>query len=295
MSRQAQIVLVRRLRARRAEIGEAIFTRVSDQWFDQAGREDPEYVAGLRAAGIAALDYVLAGIERVGASGEPVPAATLAQARRAARTGVGLDTVLRRYLAGYAVLEGFVMQEAGHDEQDWIAPTQASALGEALQTISTLVDRLITAVSGAYSKEVRPAGETAVASEDGAPPRRRKSAGARTGPEGSATSPVSVAEMRRAHLPEGLDSTRRERILQAMAEVAAERGFAGVSVSQVTSRARVSSRTFYECFDGLQDCFSAVLELGLERSAAVISQAFAGEDRWQDGVRAALASLLVFY
>jgi AcrR family transcriptional regulator len=289
-SREAQIALVRRLRARRAEIDEAIFTRVSNQWFDQTGSEDPEYVAGLRGAGIAGLDYVLVGIERLGASLEPVPAATLTQARRAARRGVRLDTVLRRYLAGYAVLEGFVMQEVENDEKDWIAPTRASALREVLQTISTLLDRLITAVSGAYSKEVKRIGETAVGSEDSAPPRRRKSGGERTGPDESGTSPVTVAGMQRAH------STRRERIVAAMVEVVAERGYAGASVGLVAARARVSRRTFERQFaGGVEDCFGAVLDLGLARTMDLLRQAFEGAETWQEGVRVALASLLLFF
>ena len=164
--REARIVLVERLRARRSEIDEAIFVRISDQWFDRTGSGDPEYVAGLRAAGVAALDYVLVGIERSGESLQPVPVAALAQARRAARTGVGLDTVLRRYLAGYAVLEGFVMHEAERDEKDWIPPTQASALRDVLQRMSTLVDRLITAVSHSYSKEVEHADKPLVGRAD---------------------------------------------------------------------------------------------------------------------------------
>jgi hypothetical protein len=56
---RARAGVAERLRARRAEIDEAIFARVSNQWFDRTGSEDPEYVAGLRAAGEAALDYAL--------------------------------------------------------------------------------------------------------------------------------------------------------------------------------------------------------------------------------------------
>ncbi len=88
---------------------------------------------------------------------------------------------------------------------------------------------------------------------------------------------------------------QRARIIEAMAEVVAERGFACTSVVLVTARAKVSTRTFYECFDGLEDCFRAILRLGFERSGAVILEAFVGEDGWRDGVLAALASLLLFY
>jgi AcrR family transcriptional regulator len=87
---------------------------------------------------------------------------------------------------------------------------------------------------------------------------------------------------------------QRERILGALAEVVVERGFAGASVGLVIARARVSRRTFYERFDGLEDCFRAVLDVGSARTVELVSGAFAREDCWQDGVRSALASLLVF-
>jgi AcrR family transcriptional regulator len=284
--REARIVLVRRLRARRAEIDEAIFARISDQWFDRTGSEDPEYVAGLRAAGVAALDYVLVGIERLGESLEPVPVAALEQARRAARTGVGLETVLRRYLAGYSVLASFVVQEAERAEQDLIPPTHG--LREMLAEMSALVDRLITAVSRAYGEEIEGTGSSPA--RRGRPPasaRRHKQSGGASG--GSSRTHEHVARDQRAR------TSRRDRILEAMVELAAERGFAGVSVKLLTARAGVSTRTFYEEFEDLQACFLAVLDLALERAGGLIVQAYAREDRWQDGVLGALASLLVFF
>ena len=49
----------------------------------------------------------------VGARREaPVPVALLAQARLAARVGVSLDAVLRRYFAGYTLLGDFLIEEA---------------------------------------------------------------------------------------------------------------------------------------------------------------------------------------
>lgn len=88
---------------------------------------------------------------------------------------------------------------------------------------------------------------------------------------------------------------QRARIVQAMMDVVAERGFAGTTVKLLTTRAGVSSRTFYECFDGLEDCFSEVLDLGLARACELIAEAFAQENDWQNGVRAALASILAFF
>jgi AcrR family transcriptional regulator/DNA-binding MarR family transcriptional regulator len=91
-----------------------------------------------------------------------------------------------------------------------------------------------------------------------------------------------------------MTGAQHARIVDAMTDVVAEHGFAGVTVRLVTERAGVSSRTFYEHFENLEDCFSAVLDLGLAQGSDLIADAFADEDRWEDGVRAALAAALAF-
>jgi len=87
---------------------------------------------------------------------------------------------------------------------------------------------------------------------------------------------------------------QRERILRAMVEVVAERGYAGASVELVVSRARVSRRTFYRCFKTREACFLAVLDLELTFTRGLVSREFARQQTWPDGLCAALASLLVF-
>jgi AcrR family transcriptional regulator len=272
---EARVGIAERLRARRAEIDEAIFARVSDRWFDRAGSGDPEYVAGLRAAGVAALDYVLTGVERSGRSLEPVPAAVLTQARRAARAGVGLETVLRRYLAGHTLLQGFVIQEAEHGERESIPPTQESALRDLLGIISELVDRVITAASGAYNKEIE---------QKHLQPSRLRDLNIRAD-----RMKISVSE-RHEH------ASRRDLIIAAIVEVVSERGCVQASVGLVLERARVSRLTFYKVFPGgLDDGLVAVIDTGLERVGAIVSQALEREVSWRDGMRAALAAVLLFF
>jgi len=99
-----------RLRARQAEIEEAIFRRVCAV-SDSTGSDDPAYVAGLRAAVSAAVEYGFADPEW---PPEP-PSAVLAQVRRAAELGIGLETVLRRFIAGHGLLVEFIMEEAYRD------------------------------------------------------------------------------------------------------------------------------------------------------------------------------------
>lgn len=61
--------------------------------------------------------------------------------------------------------------------------------------------------------------------------------------------------------------SQRERVLGAMAEATAERGYANVSVAEVLKRAGVSRETFYEQFANKEDCFLA----GYEYALGVIS------------------------
>lgn len=137
--------LVARLRERSAEIVDAIFARVRTL-ADSPREEDPEYVAGLRATVSESLDYVLVHIENGDDWTDPIPAAVAAQARRSARSGVRLDTVLRRYAAGDRMLGDFIMEEADR------FPSQA--LREVLREHGLRIDRLMETVAIEYKDEL---------------------------------------------------------------------------------------------------------------------------------------------
>jgi AcrR family transcriptional regulator len=87
----------------------------------------------------------------------------------------------------------------------------------------------------------------------------------------------------------------RRRIIDAMVATVAERGYAHTTVGDVCARARVSRGTFYESFDGLQDCFVAVIDDAYDRAQALVSEAFEGERCWRTGVRGALGALLSLF
>ena len=94
--RQARAALHARLQARRDVIEQAALARVRSIQ-DPAEPEDPAYAEALRVAVSVALDYGLATIEGSEEGAPPLPAPLL-------RSGVSLDTVLRRYFTGYALL-----------------------------------------------------------------------------------------------------------------------------------------------------------------------------------------------
>jgi hypothetical protein len=138
-----------RLQARRAELAQAALTRVNAV-SDSDGPADPAYAEGLRAAVAAALDYGFDIIERGEESAPLVPAVLLTQARVAARNGVSLDTVLRRYFVGYTLLGSFLIEETEKDER-----LRGSLLKPMLKTQAALFDRLLVAVSEEYRREER--------------------------------------------------------------------------------------------------------------------------------------------
>jgi PucR C-terminal helix-turn-helix domain/GGDEF-like domain len=137
--------LVARLRERAAEIEEAIFVQVR-ALSETEGSGDPEYAAGLRATVTKSLDFVLANMEKSEEWSEPIPAASAEQARRAARSGTKLDTVLRRYATGDRVLGDFIMDEADRFPSD--------ALRAVLRAQGPQVDRLMAAVATEYMNEL---------------------------------------------------------------------------------------------------------------------------------------------
>ncbi len=58
----------------------------------------------------------------------------------------------------------------------------------------------------------------------------------------------------------GAHADQRRRILRAVGELVAERGYADVTVEQIVKRAHVSFKTFYKHYPGKEDCFVALFD-----------------------------------
>jgi hypothetical protein len=135
-----------RLLARREEIRASVLIRIYAV-ADPTENGDPTYVDGLRVAVSAAVDYGLASLGASQRNPLPVPPELLVQARIAALHGIGLDTVLRRYFAGYALLGDLLIEEAEALGMD------AVALKDLLRGQAARFDRLITAISAEHARE----------------------------------------------------------------------------------------------------------------------------------------------
>ncbi|HET7177704.1 MAG TPA: helix-turn-helix domain-containing protein [Solirubrobacterales bacterium] len=83
---------------------------------------------------------------------------------------------------------------------------------------------------------------------------------------------------------------QRERLVAAIAEACAERGYAETSVADVTKRAGVSSVTFYRLFADKRECMLAAHRALLGRLLEAVDGARAAEG-WQGGIRAMLSLL----
>jgi PucR C-terminal helix-turn-helix domain/GGDEF-like domain len=139
-------VLAAGLRTKRREINDAAEAQVK-RILAERQISDPEYAEGLRAAISAALDFGLALIEDGDREIPPIPAPLLAQSRLAARNGLDLGTVLRRYFAGYTLFDDFIIQEATS------AGISADSLIPVLRTQRRAFDRLLAAVHEEYGRE----------------------------------------------------------------------------------------------------------------------------------------------
>lgn len=139
--------LAERLRERRGEIEAATLARVYAV-ADPGEVEDPEYAIGLREAVAAAIEYAIAAIEVPDREPPAVPELLLAQARAAERNGISLDTVLRRYSAGYTLLGDHLIEEA---RAGGILP--GAELQGLMRAVAAVFDRLVGAISEEHRRQ----------------------------------------------------------------------------------------------------------------------------------------------
>jgi AcrR family transcriptional regulator len=88
---------------------------------------------------------------------------------------------------------------------------------------------------------------------------------------------------------------QRARLLSAAVATVEELGYARASVAHITSRARISRRTFYDLFENREDCLLAVMEDAAGRVERELAVAGLTELPWRERVRAGLWTILCFF
>ena len=92
--------------------------------------------------------------------------------------------------------------------------------------------------------------------------------------------------------PEAVAESQRARLLAGMAEAVGKRGYAETSIADVISRAGVSRKTFYEQFDGKDECFAVAYGEAMDRLLELTLSAFEAEGPpWARRLRGALTAL----
>lgn len=89
--------------------------------------------------------------------------------------------------------------------------------------------------------------------------------------------------------------SQRTRILDAVANLTAAKGYAGLTVEDIATEAGVSLQAFYEHFESKDDAFLVAFELGHTKGLDILESAYAEQEDWRLGVRDGIAALLAYF
>ncbi|HEX5852529.1 MAG TPA: TetR/AcrR family transcriptional regulator [Solirubrobacteraceae bacterium] len=119
-----------------------------------------------------------------------------------------------------------------------------------------------------------------------------------------ATYPASErAQRAEGRLPSGrsdmprqfIVKSQRERIVDATAAIAAEKGLAAVTIPRIAKRANVSYQTFYDIYASKHDAFLGAQKVGMHQALRITIEAYeAHEGDWPRAIAAGLAALIDF-
>ncbi len=87
---------------------------------------------------------------------------------------------------------------------------------------------------------------------------------------------------------------QRERLIAALAEAVAEKGYAAVTLTDIVRHAKVSRRVFYANFESKEQCFLAAFEVVVGHLRELVAEALAPVDGWPQKAIAATRAVLAF-
>src|SRR5260221_8538714 len=92
--------------------------------------------------------------------------------------------------------------------------------------------------------------------------------------------------------PGALPPPQRERILDATERLIADHGCTGASIEAIVKAAGVSSVTFYEFFEGKEECFVAAFDRAVEGGAAELARVTEAEElSWPEQIATGLRAV----
>jgi AcrR family transcriptional regulator len=100
----------------------------------------------------------------------------------------------------------------------------------------------------------------------------------------------------RPELPrEFIAGHKRRRMMDAIAELTAEKGYEATKIADIVRRAKVARKTLYDNFDGKEALFLAAVEFNLSQLRDRVTEACTdGEAVWQRRVEVGLDAFLTF-
>jgi len=93
---------------------------------------------------------------------------------------------------------------------------------------------------------------------------------------------------------EFISQHQRARIIAALAEETAARGYGSVTVADIVSRAGIARNTFYDNFSSKEDCFLAAQQYALDTALGRVVKAAGELESWPARVKAGLAAFLQY-
>jgi AcrR family transcriptional regulator len=87
---------------------------------------------------------------------------------------------------------------------------------------------------------------------------------------------------------------QRERILDAVAQLTAEKGYASTTLEDIAERASISLQAFYEHFANKEDAFLVAYEVGHGKGLALVERVHDAAPDWPHAVRDGIVALLEF-
>jgi AcrR family transcriptional regulator len=107
---------------------------------------------------------------------------------------------------------------------------------------------------------------------------------------------LAVASMAPIRGPsrEAIAHARRERILDAVAQLNSEQGYAALTAEKITARAELPPRSFRRHFASVEESFAAAVELGHMKGQAIVERARAWPAVWSESVMEGIHALLEF-
>lgn len=87
---------------------------------------------------------------------------------------------------------------------------------------------------------------------------------------------------------------QRERLIAGLAAAVAEKGYAAVTLTDITREAKVSRRVFYANFESKEQCFLAAFEVVVAHLRELILEEVGKVDGWPEKAIAATRAVLAF-